>query len=85
MLKIIYNSKPTYYDFNDVNDTTEKELSIVFDDDSSSTDILNEIIRLLKYVGYSYIDRKSILLNAIETLSYDGVVIDDTKENQDFK
>lgn len=84
MLKIIYKSEPAYYDCSSVNDSSAKELSIVFDEDSSSTDILNEFIRLLKFMGYSYIDKKSVLLNALDDLCYDGVVVDDTKESKDF-
>lgn len=84
MLKIIYTSNPTYFDFNSVNDSATKELSMVFDEDSTSTDILNEFIRLLKFAGYSFIDRKSTLLKALDELCYDGVVTDDIKESKDF-
>lgn len=83
MIKITYNAEPFYSNVCVINEPCAKELTIAFDQDASSTEILNEIIRLLKYAGYSFIDKKSTLLDAIDTMCYDGVVEDDTKESQE--
>ena len=83
MIKVIYKSEPTYFDHCCINDSATKDLTIEFCEESTSTEILNEIIRLLKYAGYSWIDRKSTLLRAIDDMVYDGVLIEDTKESQE--
>ena len=82
MLKIIYTAKP-FYTEHDINEPCTKDLVVEFDQDASSTEIINELIRVLKYAGYSFCDRKSYLLNAIENLTWGGVVQDDTKEEED--
>lgn len=80
MIKIIYNAEPFYSDVCAINEPCTKDLQIVFNEDASSTEILNEVIRLLKYAGYSFVDKKSTLLNAIDTMCYDGVVDNDTEK-----
>lgn len=83
MIKITYNAQPFYSDVCAINEPCTKDLQVVFDSDASSTEILNEVIRLLKYAGYSFIEKKSTLLDAIDTMCYDGVVEDDIKESQE--
>lgn len=88
MLKITYNAEPFYYDFDwlgcvGVNESCTKDLSIEFDQDASATEILNEVIKLLKYAGYNFIDSKSKLLDIIDELTWDGTLKDDTEESQE--
>lgn len=82
MLKIIYSEEPFYCEVG-INQPCKKDLSIEFDKDASATEILNEIVRLLKYAGYSFIDSKKYFLNAIDDMVWDGTLKDDTKESQE--
>ena len=77
MIKFTYTAEPFYSEHCGINEPCTKELTITFDNDASSTEIINELIRLLKYAGYSYIDRKSTLISAIDDMVDDGVVFDD--------
>lgn len=88
MLKIIYHAEPFnhYMDwlgYVGINEPCTKDLSIEFDQDASATEILNEVIKLLKYAGYDFIDSKSKLLDIIDKLTWDGTLKDDTEESQE--
>ena len=77
MIKFTYTAEPFYSGLCGINEPCTKDLTITFDNDASSTEIINELVRLLKYAGYSYIDRKSALISAIDDMVDDGVVFDD--------
>jgi hypothetical protein len=83
MLKIEFTSKPFYSSVGGfLNDPTEKNLSMTFDDDCSSVEILAEIVKLLQFMGYS-INSKKNLLDAVDEIVADNSLIkDDTDENQ---
>ena len=82
MLKIIYTSEPFYSDLG-LNDTATKELTMSFDEESSSVEIIAQIIKLLEFMGYSK-QTKTQWINMVEDLSWDGYLIDDQeKESQE--
>ena len=58
MLKITYYEQPFYCNGIGINQPCTKDLSIEFDQDASATEILNEVVKLLKYAGYNFIDSK---------------------------
>lgn len=83
MLKVIYKSEPFYSDCG-INDPATKELSMIFDNDCSSIEIIAQIIKLLEFMGYSK-QTKTQWTDMIESLVWDGYLLNDEEENQDFK
>ena len=75
MLKIIYESEPFYTDHG-LNDTSTKKLEMSFDNDSSVTEILAQILKLLEFMGYSK-QSVSSFESIIDDLTWDGYIIDD--------
>ena len=83
MLKINYTSEPYYYNnVWGINDTSTKNLEITFADDSATTEIIAQIIKLLEFMGYSRQTKKQ-WLNMIEDLTCDGYLINDIEEKED--
>lgn len=83
MLKITYYEEPFYCGGTGIDQPCTKDLSIEFNQDASATEILNEVVKLLKYAGYNFIDSKKYLLEAIEDMTWDGTLKEDTKESQE--
>ena len=75
MLKIIYESEPFYTDHG-LSDTSTKKLEMTFASDSSVTEILAQILKLLEFMGYSK-QSVSSFESIIDDLAWDGYVIDD--------
>lgn len=79
MLKIIYKADPYYTPIGGLNEPCSKHLTVEFDTDASSTEILAEVVKIMEYMGYSKFSY-SRLHNAIMDLVYDGVIADDRTE-----
>ena len=81
MLKLTYTSEPYYYNnVWGINDTSTKNLEMTFDSDSSSVEIIAQLIKVLEFMGYSK-QTKQQWLNMVEDLTSDGYLINDIKEN----
>ena len=81
MLKIIYTSEPFYSEVGGFNEPVTKELAMTFENDSSSGEIIAEMVKLLEFMGYSR-QTKSSWLQMVDDLTFDGYLINDTKEEE---
>lgn len=82
MIKMSYTQKPFYTDCG-MNQPCDKDLSITFDEDASSNEIIAEVIKVLTYAGYSKPTR-SYALNVIDQLVDEGIIEDDTEEDTEL-
>lgn len=81
MFKIIYKAEPSYYTCG-INEPATTELTKNFNNDSSVTEIIAQLIKVLEFMGYSK-QTKAQWLNMIDDLVWDGYLINDSQDNKE--
>jgi Mg2+ and Co2+ transporter CorA len=85
MLKIIYNEKPYYSNGGEYNDPTTKDLTITFDDEASTPEILGQVIRLLQFMTYPVNSKKQLYDIIDRIVDSNSLIVDDLEEeNQEL-
>ena len=79
MLKITYNAEPFYCEHTALNDSFTRELTTTFQEDTTFTEILAEVINVLIYAGYHKPSYKT-MLDWIDTFAWEGIIDDDREE-----
>lgn len=82
MLEIKYTAQPFYSNVGGINDPCTKNLVLQFDDEASSLEIIAQLVKVLEFMGYSK-QTKSMWLDFVDAMAWDGVLIDDLKESQE--